>query len=60
MKKLATIYVIGLAGMIVGLQAVKAATIAHYTFEDSIVGTPATTITDSAGANDGTATGGPI
>jgi hypothetical protein len=63
MKKLLAIYVIGLAGMLVGLQSAKAATIAHWTFEEQAPGTAATApggVIDVIGGNDGTGTNGPV
>ena len=60
MKKLLVIYVLGLVGMLAGISAAKAATIAHWTFEDGTIGQPAVTITDSAGTNNGTANNGPV
>ncbi len=63
MKKLLAIYVIGLAGMLVGLQTAKAATIAHWTFEEGVPGASATgagSIIDVAGGSNGTANNGPV
>lgn len=63
MKKLLAIYVIGLAGMLIGLQTAKAATIAHWTFEEGTPGSAASgsgSIIDIAGGNNGTASNGPV
>ncbi|MEK9647170.1 MAG: hypothetical protein VW547_16665 [Alphaproteobacteria bacterium] len=63
MKNLLAIYVIGLAGMLVGLQSAKAATIAHWTFAEQAPGTTATAtgwVIDIIGGNNGTGTNGPV
>lgn len=60
MKKLLTIYVIGLIAALGGLPAANATTIALWTFEDGTPGQPATAVTDSVGGNNGTANNGPL
>ena len=60
MKKFLALYVVSLLAVFVGLSTARAATIAHWTFEDGIPGSPATTVIDSVGGNNGVAINGPV
>jgi hypothetical protein len=60
MKKFLTLYVVSLVATVVGLSSARAATIAHWTFEEGTIGSPATTVIDSVGGNNGVAINGPV
>lgn len=63
MKKFFTLYVVAVLAVVVGASAVKAGTIAHWTFEEGVPGNVASgtgTITDIVGGHHGTAIGGPV
>ncbi len=60
MKKFFAIYIVSVIAVMVGITSARAATIALWTFEDGVPGTPAGVVQDVVGGNDGIANGAPL